>query len=96
MGAGKRAPYSVYEEMFDVAETGIRPEGRPSGLTQDRFLFSTKGKDPKLARLARTRAMTVNTHRSWDKLRDLFETEYRALEEFWPELAGSEEEAEET
>lgn len=65
-----------YEKMFGVKH---RNRGRPPGSGRDRVIFSTDGKDRRLARKARLRAIAVIVEENRERIRRVYEDEYKWL-----------------
>lgn len=78
MSEGSRKT-SLYESLFDVPSGEQRSRGRPAGTGPDRFVFPMAGLDRDLAKQARQRAVAVVMAENQERLRDLYEREYKAL-----------------
>lgn len=71
-------PRSPYENRFGDR---ARADGRPPGSLEKTILFRAADRDPDLVRIARKRAQRVVHDENRDRLRDVFEAEYRVLAE---------------
>jgi hypothetical protein len=68
---------SRYEKRFGVRRRG---RGRPRGTTADQEVFVTEGKDRELAKLARTRTLALVIDENRERMRRIYEDEYKWLE----------------